>query len=208
MPSPELLLAFAAAAFAVILIPGPTVLLVTGYALSSGIRTAALCILGVCLGDAAAMALTFLGLGAVLAASADLFNVLKWCGALYLAYLGIQLWRAPVSPTVEANDAPGTAPRIVARAFTVNVLHPKGLAFHAAFLPQFIDPMHPPLPQMLALGAIFTAIAFSVLLSYALAASRCRAFLARPGARRAFNRSGAACLVGAGLYTASLNRTG
>lgn len=206
MISIDVLLTFAAAAFAVILIPGPTVLLVTGYALSSGVRTAMLSILGVCLGDAVAMALTFMGLGAILATSAELFLALKWAGAVYLVYLGIQLWRAPL---LVATAEPQQEPRslgIVVRAFMVNVLHPKGLAFHAAFLPQFINPESPALPQMLTLGATFIFIAAGVLLSYALGASRFRAALVRPRVRRAVNRTGAGCLLGAGLYTATLNR--
>ncbi len=208
MIPPDLLIAFAAAAFAVILMPGPTVLLVTGYALSSGWRTALLSILGVCLGDAAAMTLTFLGLGAVLAASAKLFLILKWVGAAYLIYLGIELWRAPVLAETSVTLKEHRPLRIVGRAFTVNVLHPKGLAFYAMFLPQFIRADQPTVPQMLTLGLTFVAIAAGVLLMYALAASKFRAWLARPEARRAVNRSGAACLIGAGLYTASMNRGG
>lgn len=204
MPSIDILLAFAAAALAVILIPGPTVLLVTGYALAQGRRAAALCIVGVCLGDMVAMLLTFLGLGAVLAASAALFTLLKWVGASYLVYLGVQLWRAPLTAVGPEQARQEGARRIVGRAFMVNMLHPKGLAFYAAFLPQFIDPARPALPQMLALGAVFTAIALLVLAGYAFTASRFRAVFARHGARRAFNRTGAVCLVGAGLYTATL----
>jgi threonine/homoserine/homoserine lactone efflux protein len=154
------------------------------------------------------MTLTFLGLGAILAASAELFTAMKWLGALYLLYLGIQLWRAPVVIDAPEQRRENHPLKIMARAFTVNVLHPKGLVFYAAFLPQFIDPAYPPVPQMLVLGATFTTIALSVLLSYALAAAQFRAVLARPSARRAFNRSGAVCLVGAGVYTASLTRGG
>lgn len=200
----DVLLTFSAAAFAIVVIPGPTILLVTGYALSSGRRAALLCILGVCLGDISAMTLTFLGLGAVLAASATLFSILKWCGAAYLVFLGIQLWRAqPEGPesTVRKDDRPL---KIVARAFTANILHPKGLAFYAAFMPQFIDSTYPAGPQMLILGAAFASIACLVLLVYALAAGRFRAAAERPAARRLFNRSGACCLIGAGVYTASL----
>lgn len=184
MPPTDILLSFAAAAFAVILIPGPTVLLVTGYALAGGWRAAALCIAGVCLGDMVAMALTFLGLGAVLAASASLFTFLKWIGAFYLIYLGVQLWRAPVAAaapeTLEARadklaDQQTLAlHRIVSRAFMVNLLHPKGLAFYAAFLPQFIDPSRPALAQMIALGAVFTLVAMLVLSGYAFTATRLR----------------------------------
>lgn len=204
MPSPDLLLAFGAAAFAVILIPGPTVLLVSSYAISQGRRSAWLCILGVCLGDAAAMTLTFAGLGAVLAASAEIFALLKWAGVLYLTYLGLQLWRAPAATGEADGPVERGARRIVLRAFTVNVLHPKGLAFYAALLPQFIDPARAALPQMAVLAAVFIALAFSVLSMYALAAARFRALLASRAARRTFNRTGALCLFGAGAYVATL----
>lgn len=206
MISSELLLTFAAAAFAVILIPGPTVLMVTGYALTAGLRTAMLSILGVCLGDATAMTLTFVGLGALLAASAELFLALKWFGAAYLIYLGIELYRAPgVCEDANERQAHG-ALAIVARAFTVNVFHPKGFAFYSAFLPQFIEASQPALPRMLTLGATFIAIAFCVLLFYATTAARFRTILVRPRIRRIVNRGGATCLIAAGLYTLSLKR--
>lgn len=204
MPSLDVLLAFAAAACAVIVIPGPTVLLVTSYALSAGMRSALLCIAGVCAGDMLAMTLTFFGLGVVLATSATVFTWLKWLGAAYLLYLGVQLWRARGGQSVFSGAAERQPWRIVGRAFMVNILHPKGLAFYAAFMPQFIAPTRPVLPQMLVLGVIFSGIALLVLLAYALLASRCRQWLVSPRAWRIFNRMGATCLIAAGLFTASL----
>ena len=200
----DLLLTFGAAAFAVVLIPGPTVMLVTGYAMSRGRSAALLSIFGVCLGDLTAMTLTFLGLGSILAASSDLFIVLKWVGVVYLITLGIQLWRAPVDSEKVSRKAERSPGKIIFQAFTVNVLHPKGLAFYAAFLPQFIDPSSPALRQMLVLAAVFMTVATSVLLVYAFVASRFSSLFVRPRARRSFNRSGAICLFAAGTYTAFL----
>lgn len=200
----DLLLTFGAAAFAVVLIPGPTVMLVTGYAMSRGRSTALLSIFGVCLGDMTAMILTFLGLGTILAASSTLFIVLKWIGVVYLMILGIQLWRAPVDSEKVSRKTERSSRKIVFQAFTVNVLHPKGLAFYAAFLPQFIDPSSPALRQMLVLAAVFMTVATSVLLGYAFAASRFSSLFVRPKAKRAFNRTGALCLFAAGTYTAFL----
>jgi len=200
----DLLLTFGAAAFAVVLIPGPTVMLVTGYAMSRGRSTALLSIFGVCLGDMTAMILTFLGLGTILAASSTLFIVLKWIGVVYLMILGIQLWRAPVDSEKVSRKTERSSRKIVFQAFTVNVLHPKGLAFYAAFLPQFIDPSSPALRQMLILAAVFMTVAASVLLGYAFAASRFSSLFVRPKAKRAFNRTGALCLFAAGTYTAFL----
>src|ERR1700743_2667881 len=89
----SLWLAFVAASSVLLVIPGPTVLLVVSYALGQGWRTALPMAIGVALGDFTAMTLSMLGLGGLLAASATLFKILKWIGAAYLVWLGIQLWR-------------------------------------------------------------------------------------------------------------------
>ena len=76
------------------MIPGPTILLVVSYALGQGWRTALPMAIGVALGDFTAMSFSLLGLGALLATSANLFTLFKWAGAAYLVWLGIKLWRA------------------------------------------------------------------------------------------------------------------
>ena len=90
----ETWLAFAAASTILIIIPGPTILLVVSYALGKGWRSALPMAVGVALGDCAAMTASIVGLGALLTASATLYTVLKWIGAAYLIWLGIKLWRA------------------------------------------------------------------------------------------------------------------
>ncbi|MGO8147932.1 LysE family translocator, partial [Rhizobium leguminosarum] len=85
-------LAFAAASAIMLAIPGPTILLVVSYALGHGRRTAFAKVGGVALGEFTAMTASLFGLGAVLAASATLFTVLKWIGGAYLIWLGIKLW--------------------------------------------------------------------------------------------------------------------
>src|ERR1700745_3599885 len=86
--------AFTAASTVLLVIPGPTVLLVVSYALGQGWRAALPMAIGVALGDFTAMTLSMLGVGALLATSAALFATLKWIGAAYLIWLGIKLWRA------------------------------------------------------------------------------------------------------------------
>src|SRR5258708_21103844 len=92
--------AFVAASSILLVIPGPTVLLVVSYALGQGWRTALPMAIGVALGDFTAMTLSMLGLGALLAASATLFTVLKWIGAAYLVWLGVKLWRPSAASEV------------------------------------------------------------------------------------------------------------
>ena len=105
----SLWLAFVAASSILLIIPGPTVLLVVSYALGQGWRTALPMAIGVALGDFTAMTLSMLGLGALLAASATLFTILKWVGAAYLVWLGVKLWRAggtlEAKPRTDATSA-------------------------------------------------------------------------------------------------------
>jgi len=84
-------LAFCAAAIVMLLIPGPTILLVIGQSLGGGARNALPLVAGVALGDLTAMTLSLAGLGAILATSATLFTALKWVGAAYLVWLGVKM---------------------------------------------------------------------------------------------------------------------
>lgn len=213
MISFQLWLAFAAAAAVVIAIPGPTTLMVTGHAMSSGPRVALASLLGVALGDFTAIACSVLGLGAVLAASAEAFTVLKWIGAAYLVYLGIRLWRAPAVPMGAAAGPKRRGAgerrsirRAIAESFSVTVLNPKGLLFFAAFLPQFIDQHRAILPQVVILALTFEVLAASSLALYVFMMARARRVMDSPRAIRIMNRAGGTMLIGAGLLTASLRR--
>ncbi len=102
------------------------------------------------------MTLSFLGLGALLATSAILFGVFKWIGAAYLVYLGVTLWRAnPKASTLPSGNKRKSALSLLKSAFIVTALNPKGIAFFAAFLPQFIDQAKPAVPQLTLLGGTF-----------------------------------------------------
>lgn len=209
MISFHLWLAFAAAAAVVIAIPGPTTLMVTGHAMSSGTRVAMASLLGVAMGDFTAIACSVLGLGAVLAASAEAFTVLKWIGAAYLVYLGIKLWRAPVVPlgtAASGRNGRRSIRRAIAESFSVTLLNPKGLLFFAAFLPQFIDPGKPLWPQVIVLMLTFDVIAAVIQGFYIFGMARARNRIMSPLLLKTMNRAGGAMLVGAGLFTATIKR--
>ncbi len=136
----EVWLAFVAASAVLLVIPGPTILLVVSYALGRGWKVAAPVATGVALGDLTAMTLSMLGVGALLASSATLFTVLKWIGAGYLIWLGIGLWRAGGTLQAEVRTEATAARRMLAHAWLVTTLNPKSIIFFVAFLPQFLDP--------------------------------------------------------------------
>jgi len=206
----ELWLAFVLAAAIVLLVPGPTVLLVIGYALAEGPRSAWRTVPGVVGGDATAVSLSLLGLGALLATSAALFGALKWIGAAYLIYLGVRLWRAPVPDALP--DARGAAQpsalswSVTGHAYAVTALNPKAIAFFVAFLPQFMVPQAPLLPQAVLLAGTWVTMAGLNATGYALLVGRLRSLLHRPGARRTLHRVSGSLLIGAGALTAALRR--
>jgi len=192
-------LAFVAAAVVMLIIPGPTILLVIGQSLGGGARNALPLVAGVALGDLTAMTLSLAGMGALLAASATAFTVVKWAGAAYLVWLGVRMWRAPV--TAEAAP-PLRASRALREAWLVTALNPKGIVFFVAFVPQFIDAARAFMPQAAILVATFVTMAAANALVYAMLASRLSATVRRPDLRRLVNRIGGSVLMAAGFAIA------
>lgn len=203
----DLWLTFVAASTALLLIPGPTVLMVLSYALSQGRRVALSCAAGVALGDLLAMSASLAGLGALVMASATLFTVLKWVGAAYLVWMGWQLLRsAPATDASLPPAAPVPARRVFRHAVAVTTLNPKSIAFFIAFVPQFIDGAAPLAPQFGILIATFVGLAALNALVYAALADRLRRMIGRPRVITALTRGGGVALIAMGVMTAGLRR--
>lgn len=204
----DLWLTFVAATVALLLIPGPTVLLVLSYALSQGKRVAVASANGVALGDFIAMTASLLGLGALVLASATLFTVLKWIGAAYLVYLGVKLLRSPPSSGLDAMTT-GVKPArgVFWHAAAVTALNPKSIAFFIAFVPQFISVDRALAPQFAILIATFVGLAWVNAITCALLADKLRQTIGRPWVITWLTRGGGAALVGMGVMTAALRRT-
>jgi threonine/homoserine/homoserine lactone efflux protein len=200
-------LAFSAASAILLAIPGPTILLVISYALGHGRKVAFATVAGVTLGDFTAMTASMLGLGALLAASAMVFTVLKWVGAAYLVYLGIKLWRAPVAeegePVAPPRERPG---RIFAHTYVVTALNPKSIIFFVAFLPQFLDPHGPVALQLAIFEATFLVLATVNASLYALLAAMARRQIRKPAVQRIVNRTGGSLMIGAGALAVGWKR--
>jgi Putative threonine efflux protein len=153
---------------------------------------------------------SMLGLGALLATSATLFTVLKWIGAAYLIYLGIKLWRVPVSEERgETPDAPAATlrpGRIFLHTYAVTALNPKTIVFFVAFLPQFMNRSSPLLPQMVILEVTFLVIATVNAALYAFMASAIRSRIGNPTVQHVINRTGGTLMIGAGLLALGWKR--
>ncbi|MDB5554821.1 MAG: lysine transporter LysE [Rhizobium sp.] len=203
-------LAFCAASAILLAIPGPTVLLVISYALGHGRKMAFATIAGAALGDFTTMTASMLGLGALLAASATIFTVLKWIGAVYLVYLGIKLWRAPVAePSGDEDTAASSREkplRIFAHAYLVTALNPKSIIFFVAFLPQFLDASRSVPLQLAIFEATFLILAITNTSLYALLAGMARSQIRKPRVQRVVNRTGGSLMIGAGMLAVGWKR--
>jgi threonine/homoserine/homoserine lactone efflux protein len=201
----DLWLAYLLAAAIILVIPGPTIILVISQAVSHGKKSVVPLVTGVVLGDFTAMVLSLLGLGALLSISALLFTVLKWIGACYLVYLGIRLWRTkPQASKTQQPARKSSNGSLFKSSYIVTSLNPKGIVFFIAFLPQFINPGAPVPSQLAILGASFLILAGINATLYALFAGQLREYMQNWKVRRCFDRCGGTALIGAGIVTAAI----
>ena len=203
LPDWPLLSAFLAASFILAVTPGPGVFYIVTRSLLQGRRHGLASVLGVALGNLGNAVGASIGLAALFAISTLAFTVVKYAGALYLVYLGIQALRAPPVDVAAAVPQPARLGRIFRDGFVVALLNPKTAIFFAAFLPQFMSGGAPPMLQSFALGALFVALAAVTDTGYALAAGAIAPMLARARGVRSLGRylTGSA-FIGLGLFTA------
>jgi len=200
----ELWLAFVAASSILLVIPGPTILTVLSYSLARGPSAIVPLVAAVALGDATALFLSLLGLGALLATSALWFTAIKWIGGLYLLYMGVSLIRAGTSSLeLSTPNAIQSKWRLFFNTWLVTALNPKGIIFFVAFLPQFINTTAPASRQLWVLSVTFVALATINACAYAIFADRAKNLLSSTRARKRFNVTGGALLSVAGLWALS-----
>ncbi|MGD0592548.1 MAG: LysE family translocator [Acidimicrobiales bacterium] len=165
MPTDHLL-AFSLTAFVIIVIPGPSVMFIVGRALAHGRRAALLTVIGNTLGEYVQVVVVAVGIGLLVERSILVFNVVKLAGAAYLVWLGVQVFRKrrTLESAVAAAALPAAASdwRMALQGWVVGASNPKTIIFLTAILPQFVDKASGHVPvQILALGAVFSAIALA-----------------------------------------------
>ncbi|MEE8288376.1 MAG: LysE family translocator [Nitrosomonadaceae bacterium] len=200
----EMWLAFTVASTILLIIPGPTILTVISYSVSHGYRAKVPLIIAVALGDSTALALSLLGLGALLAESAFWFQVVKWAGGLYLLYLGVKLLRAGIKPTeFQQDNVSASSWKLFINTYLVTALNPKGIIFFVAFLPLFIDTSTNIGHQLWILAITFVVLAAFNATLYAVFAGKARQLLSSQKTQRLFNFTGGSLLSVAGLWALS-----
>jgi homoserine/homoserine lactone efflux protein len=206
----ETWLPFFFATVAISLSPGPGAIAAMGAGLNHGFRRGQVIAFGLLLGVWTQTLVVGFGLGMLLATSELAFSVVKWLGAAYLVWLGVQQWRAPARPLVA--QAPDAAPpehlarTLFLRGWAVNALNPKGTVFLIAVLPQFIDAARPLLAQYLTIGATFGVVECAVMSGYVALASRVLGWLRSPEQIRWLNRTFGGLFVVAGTVLATFRR--
>jgi threonine/homoserine/homoserine lactone efflux protein len=200
---------YVAMVFVVSATPGPNMLLVMVSGARHGFRAAVATMAGCLAALLGMLSLSAAGLSAILQAFPALFDALRLAGAAYLAWLGIQLWRAPVvaTPTPDAAEPPhSTAASRFRQGFMVAASNPKAILFAAAFFPQFISPDHPQLPQFVILLLTFVVIEVSWYAIYAAGGQRISAALRKPSVLKLFNRATGGVFVGFALLMADIRK--
>ena len=207
MPSIDHLFAFLAASLLLLIVPGPAVLYIAARSASQGRAAGLVSVAGIATGGLVHVFAAAIGVSALLARSAVAMQYVRWLGAGYLVYLGIQKFREAAS----ANDTPDVrpAPRALWTVFKdgviVNVFNPKTALFFFAFLPQFVDVNgRSALAQLVFLGLLFVAMALITDSAYALAAARVAQAAKRSGRfSRAASYTSGLVYVGLGIATAA-----
>ena len=199
----ELYLIFVIASALLVATPGPNVALIVGTSLRHGLRTGFMAVAGVNLGVVIQLAVVAAGLSWIVDLFARNFDAIRFAGAAYLLFLGVQtLWKArkPVPPT------PLSSERAFARGFAVAFANPKTLIFQAAFLPQFLTDGAGRAAQLWLLAVTFGAIAAAGDAIWASCAARARAALSGRVQLIADRVSGGILIAGAGVLLAASRR--
>ena len=198
----QLFAAFLLITILLLLTPGPIVTLVIATSASKGLRAGLVTVAGSSAGNAVLLAAIALGLGFILQNAVPLFELLRWLGAAYLIWLGIQAWRG-------AGRAATAAPehrRQFWRGFLVALSNPKTIAFFTAFLPQFVDPALPAGRQLAVMCTVSVALGTLTDSGWAMLAGWGRTWLMQTSRGKLLGRLSGVALIGGGIWLSLARR--
>lgn len=195
MIDPGLMLAFLPAVALLMLLPGPDMLLCLAQGMRGGPRRGLAAAAGVSTGVLVNVTLAGLGLGALVAAFPDAFQLVRWVGAGYLAWVAWRTWRTPL--VVEIGGAAPSRWIAYRDGLVVNLSNPKVILFVLALLPQYVNPSLPVLPQFMAMGAVMAVGALVVNGAVGWSAGRAAGWLLRSSRAERILRRLAATLFAA-----------
>lgn len=185
-----------------ILTPGPVVTLVISTGATKGVRAGLITVAGTSSGNALLLAAIALGLNWVLSHAVYLFELLRWSGAAYLVWLGIQAWRHAGRQESIATDQHIQ----FCRGFLVALSNPKTIVFFTAFLPQFVDPTRPAAPQLALMCFVSVLLAIVSDSCWAVASGLGRAWFMKPARAKLLGRASGLTLMGGGIWLSLARR--
>ena len=197
----EAYISFLLVSLVVIIVPGPNVTLILATSALQGMRAGFMALLGTTIAQSIQVTLVAFGLVWLVQSYGTTFEIVRYLGAAYLFYLGIQAWRSASHPLPEKPSSNQT----VRKGFFVGLANPKSLTFFAAFFPQFINPSLPSEPQFALLAVSYIALAVILDAAYVVAGGIGNKFLATNRARFWLGRGSGAVLMGGGLVLAGAN---
>jgi threonine/homoserine/homoserine lactone efflux protein len=201
----QLFAAFLAITLILVLTPGPIVTLVIATGATRGTRAGLITVAGSSIGNAVLIMAIALGLSIVIQHAAVIFEWLRWIGAAYLIWLGIQSWRHADDKTASVETRGHVYFR---RGFLAAITNPKTIAFFTAFLPQFIDPTLPAGHQLLVMCSVAIAMATLTDCVFAVVAGAGRTFFLRKASTKWLGRLSALALIGGGIWLSLARRPG
>ncbi|MGY3571033.1 homoserine/homoserine lactone efflux protein [Vibrio paucivorans] len=196
-------LAYVVTAIVFSLAPGSGTVNSISNGLSYGTRKSLAAIVGLQIGLAFHIILVGAGVGALVAKSALAFSIIKWVGAAYLVWLGIQKWRDRSSLTTQADSTELSAWSMMNKAVLINLTNPKSIVFLVALFPQFIDPAKDQLTQLAVLGVTTVAIDSIVMLGYTSLAAQMGRFIRSERIMMKINKVFGSMFMGCGALLAA-----
>ncbi len=198
----QLFMAFLLITLVLFLIPGPIVTLVVATSVSKGMRAGLVTVAGTSSGNAVLLAVIALGLSWILQHALTWFEMLRFVGAGYLVWLGIQAWRG----AGQGAPAPPNERVYFRRGVLVALSNPKTIAFFTAFLPQFVDPSLPAAPQLALMCGVSVLLGLLSDAGWAILAGLGRAWLMQPARARLLGRLSGLTLIGGGVWLSLARR--
>jgi threonine/homoserine/homoserine lactone efflux protein len=205
----KILLVFAVTEFLLSMTPGPAVLLVVSQGMRFGFTASIRGTLGILTGNAIYFALSAAGLGALLIASATLFEIIRWVGVAYLVYIGLRMLISKPDALAAEDSSNGSRRRslkLFSQGLITQLSNPKAIVFFTALLPQFISPGEHIFRQFVVLGITSISVEFPVLLVYGLIADHGVGLIPKGRLSVLPDRVAGAFLIGAGIGLASLRK--
>ncbi|PKH56978.1 threonine transporter RhtB [Shewanella sp. Choline-02u-19] len=204
MPDIALLAVFLPTFFFVSITPGMCMTLAMTLGMSIGVRRTMWMMLGELVGVALVALAAVMGVASIMLHYPEMFAVLKWVGGLYLAYIGVNMWRSKGRMAlVEGQTAPSVGNiELMTQGFMTAIANPKGWAFMVSLLPPFISVEREVAPQLLALLSIIMLTEFTSMMAYATGGKSLRVFLSRGDNIKWMNRIAGSLMIAVGFWLA------